>query len=109
VTIGEFMFNERFGRCPLSRSRNPFTCGITGKTYSSAEVSQRTDFIARALAKVTGWQPNEGTCWEKVIGVYSFNTVSETTRQVSASHEREGGEGRVTGPHWLTNYHSGCT
>lgn len=85
MTVGEFMFNERFGRCSLSRSRNPFTCGITGKTYSSAEVYQRTDFIARALAKVTGWQPNEGTCWEKVIGVYSFNTVSETTRQVTAS------------------------
>lgn len=71
------MSSERFGRCPIPRSRNPYTCGLTGKTYSTTDSHQRADFIARALAKVTGWQPNEGTCWEKVIGVYSFNTVSD--------------------------------
>lgn len=70
------MVNERFGRCPLSRSRNPFTCGLTGKTFTTEEFHERTDLIARSLAKVTGWVPNDGTPWEKVIAVYSFNTVS---------------------------------
>ena len=69
------MASDRFGRYPTSTSRNPFTCGITGKTYSTAEFYRRTDFLARALSKVTGWQPNEDTCWDKVIGVFSFNSV----------------------------------
>ncbi|KAK1764039.1 hypothetical protein QBC33DRAFT_547822 [Phialemonium atrogriseum] len=79
VTVGEFMFSDRFGRHPISKSRNPFTCGITGKTYSNAETHQRTDFLARALSKVTGWQPNQETPWEKAICVYSFNTIDYLT------------------------------
>ncbi|KAL1877563.1 hypothetical protein VTK73DRAFT_8552 [Phialemonium thermophilum] len=75
VTIAEFMSNDRYGRFPISRSRNPFTCGITGRTFSTSESHQRTDLIARALSKITGWQPNQDTCWDKVIGVYSFNTI----------------------------------
>lgn len=76
IPIFEFMSNEAYGRYPISKSRNPFTCGITGKTYSTAEAFQRREYLARALSKITGWTPNEGTEWEKVIGVFSFNNVS---------------------------------
>ncbi|OIW31188.1 acetyl-CoA synthetase-like protein [Coniochaeta ligniaria NRRL 30616] len=79
IPIGEFMSNEAYGRYPISKSRNPFTCGITGKTYSTTEAFQRRECIAKALSKIMGWTPNEGTPWEKVIGVFSFNNIDYLT------------------------------
>ena len=76
ITVGEFMRNEIYGRRPLARSRNPFTCGITGKTRSAAESHERSDLIAQALARVMGWEPNADLPWNKVICVFSLNTVS---------------------------------
>jgi hypothetical protein len=75
VPICDFILEERHGRCPLSYSSDPFTCGISGKTYSAQDVVDRVDFLARALAMELGWQPNQGTEWDKVIGVFSLNTV----------------------------------
>lgn len=80
ITIEQFMSSEEYGRHPRARSRNPFTCGLTGRTYTVDEFFQRTDFFARALGKRMGWTPNEGTPWEKVIGVFSLNTVCATFR-----------------------------
>ncbi|KAL2183255.1 acetyl-CoA synthetase-like protein [Thermothelomyces heterothallicus CBS 203.75] len=75
ITIGEFMRNEIYGRRPISKSRNPFTCGLTGKTYTAIESYQRSDEIAKALSKIMGWQPNAESPWDKVIAVFSFNTI----------------------------------
>ncbi|KAL2161355.1 hypothetical protein VTH06DRAFT_8577 [Thermothelomyces fergusii] len=75
ITIGEFMRDEKYGRRPFSKSRNPFTCGLTGKTYTVAESHQRSDEIAKALSKIMGWQPNADSPWDKVIAVFSFNTI----------------------------------
>ncbi|GAB1311787.1 Phenylacetyl-CoA ligase [Madurella fahalii] len=75
VTIGEFMRNEIYGRYPIAKSRNPFTCGLTGKTYTVSESHQRTDLIAKALSKVMGWEPNADLPWDKVICVFSLNTI----------------------------------
>jgi acyl-CoA synthetase (AMP-forming)/AMP-acid ligase II len=69
------MKSETCGRRPIAKSRNPFTCGLTGKTYTVAESHQRTDLIARALSKVMGWEPNADSPWDKVIAVFSVNTV----------------------------------
>lgn len=60
----------------MGYSNNPFTCGATGKTYSTLEVKDRVDYLARGLAKELGFQPNQGTEWDKVIAVFSVNTVS---------------------------------
>jgi acyl-CoA synthetase (AMP-forming)/AMP-acid ligase II len=76
IPICDFMLDERFGRHPLGYANNPFTCGLTGKTYSSLEVKERVDFLARGLAKELGFQPNNGSEWDKVIAVFSVNTVS---------------------------------
>ncbi|KAL0937583.1 AMP-binding enzyme (4-coumarate-CoA ligase) [Colletotrichum truncatum] len=75
ITIAEFMSNEEHGRYPLATSRDPYTCGLTGKSYTASEVKQRTDFLARAIAKKLDFAPNEGTEWDKVIGLYSLNTI----------------------------------
>jgi hypothetical protein len=69
------MLDDAYGRRPLKTSRNPFTCGISGKTYTAQEMVDRTDLLARALAKEFGWQPNQGTEWDKVAGIFALNTV----------------------------------
>ena len=70
------MFNEKYGRQPLKASKPPFTCGLSGQEYSAVEAQARVDHLARGLSKELGWQPNSGTEWSKVIGVFSVNTVS---------------------------------
>lgn len=69
------MTSPHYGRHPLARSRNPFTCGLTGKTYTHDEFSQRLEALARAVAKRLSWQPNEETEWDKVACMFAFNTV----------------------------------
>ncbi|CAK7234448.1 hypothetical protein SBRCBS47491_008951 [Sporothrix bragantina] len=84
VTIEQFMTSEAFGRQPFPKSRNPFTCGLTGKTYSWPEMTQRVDYLARAMGKRLGWQPNEGTPWDKVINIFSLNSVDYLTALYAA-------------------------
>lgn len=75
VPICEFMLDEKHGRAPVKISRDPFTCGLSGRTYSASKVAERVDFLSRALAKEFGWHPNQGTEWDKVAAIYSFNSV----------------------------------
>ncbi|CAH0051033.1 unnamed protein product [Clonostachys solani] len=79
IPISEFMQNEAYGRFPISKSRDPFTCGITHRTYSTSEFFQRAEYLARAFAKHLQWQPNEGAPWEKVVAIFSFNTIDFVT------------------------------
>lgn len=72
------MATENFGRLPFSQSRNPFTCGLTGKTYSASEARQRADFLARSIAKKLDFAPNEGVEWDKVVAIFSLNAVSSS-------------------------------
>ena len=75
IPISEFMFNEKYGRQPLKGSRPPFTCGLSGTEYTALEVRDRVESLARALSKELDWQPNVGTEWDKVVGVFTVNTV----------------------------------
>lgn len=75
IPISEFMLNEDYGRCPLDQARAPFTCGLSGAEYSALKVRDRVEKLARALSKELGWKPNQGSEWDKVIGVFSLNTV----------------------------------
>lgn len=70
------MTSPHHGRHPVAKSRNPFTCGLTGKTFTHDEFNQRREALARAVAKRMGWQPNEETEWDKVACIFSVNTVS---------------------------------
>ncbi|KAL9124089.1 MAG: hypothetical protein Q9217_006545 [Psora testacea] len=79
VPLSEFMLSDRYGRQPLHHSRPPFTCGLTGAEYSALEVKDRVDALSRALSREFGWQPNHGTEWDKVIGVFSLNTIDTLT------------------------------
>ena len=69
------MRDEKYGRRAICKSRNPFTCGLSGRTYSVEELWQRSHSLARAFARRLKWAPNEGTEWDKVLSIFSLNTV----------------------------------
>ena len=75
IPISEFMLNEKYGRHPFAQSRQPFTCGIAGVGYSALEVRDRVEHLAKALTKELAWDPSSGSEWDKVVAVFSLNTV----------------------------------
>ncbi|KAM0350579.1 hypothetical protein ACHAPU_003063 [Fusarium lateritium] len=79
IPIAEFMKNETYGRYPIAKSRDPFTCGVTGRSYSVPELFQRAENFGKALAKRMQWQPNDGTPWDKVLAIFSLNTIDFVT------------------------------
>jgi len=83
ISIERFMLDENYGRYPLGYSEAPFTCGLSGKSYSALEVKERVDLLARGLSKELGFHPNQGTEYDKVIGVFSVNTVRRHPGQYS--------------------------
>ena len=82
IPLSEFMLTDLYGRNPLGYSRDPFTCGITGKSYSALEVVDRVDYLSRALSKELNWKPNTGTEWDKTLAIFSLNTVSFKPRSL---------------------------
>jgi long-subunit acyl-CoA synthetase (AMP-forming) len=79
IPICEFYSNEDYGRRPLATSRAPYTCGITGLSYSAFEVRDRTAALSRALAKRLEFAPNKGTEWDKVVCLFSANSIDYIT------------------------------
>jgi hypothetical protein len=77
IPICDFVLNEKYGRVAHDSSRDPFTCGLTGKSYSSREVVDRVDHLARGLSKELGWAPNQGSEWDKTLAVFTLNTVGK--------------------------------
>lgn len=76
VSLTEFMLTDNYGRYPLAKSRAPFICGLSGKAPTGPEVREQVEHLAKGLSKELGWSPNEGTEWDKVVAVFSVNTVS---------------------------------
>ncbi|KAI8716934.1 hypothetical protein NCS52_00988000 [Fusarium sp. LHS14.1] len=75
ISVPEFMSTEEYGRCAISKTRNPYTCGLTGKTRDASEVITREDYLARGIGQALKFDPQRGSEWGKVVGVYSFNTI----------------------------------
>jgi hypothetical protein len=88
VSLDEFMLTEKHGRVPFAQSKNPFICGLTGKTYAIDEIRQRVTHLARAIAKRLDFAPNEGTEWDKVVALFSLNTVSSRLLPLAYKYRR---------------------
>jgi hypothetical protein len=59
----------------MKDSKPPFTCGVTGRSYPVHEVAERVDLLARSLRERISCAVNEGSELDKVVCVYSVNTV----------------------------------
>lgn len=79
ISIDRFMFDENYGRHPMGYSNPPFTCGLTGRTFDAFQMKERVEHLSRALSDQLGMRPNEGSEWDKVVGVFSVNTIDYLT------------------------------
>uniref|UniRef100_A0A0C4BKV3 AMP-dependent synthetase/ligase domain-containing protein n=1 Tax=Fusarium oxysporum (strain Fo5176) TaxID=660025 RepID=A0A0C4BKV3_FUSOF len=75
IPIPEFINNQAYGRCPLDRSKNPFTCSKTGKSYDAREVAKREDYLARGLRKHLTPEELAGSEWNRVVTNFSYNCI----------------------------------
>jgi hypothetical protein len=75
ITVEEFILSSKYGRRPAATSRSPFTCGLTGESFTATQMPQRINFLARGLAQALNIEPNKGLSLDKVIAVFSPNTV----------------------------------
>ncbi|KAI1611662.1 4-coumarate-CoA ligase, variant [Exophiala viscosa] len=79
VPLCDFMFDEQYGRRPISQSLDAYTCGITGRSISAEDQKSRVSFLARSLANELGWKVNVGSEYDKVVGVFAHNTIDIMT------------------------------
>lgn len=79
VTVEEFLRDEKYGRYPAAKARNPFTCALSGKSYTVTEIQKRTCQLSRALAKRLCFDLSDGTEWDRVVCIFSLNTVGNDT------------------------------
>jgi hypothetical protein len=75
IPISDFILNEKYGRRSIEESRDPYTCGITRKSYSITQVRSRQDDLAKVLEEELGWKINEGNELDKVGVIFCLNTV----------------------------------
>lgn len=86
IPVSEFILNEKYGRRSISDSRDPYTCGLSGKSFTTTQVRDRRDDLANGLRDDLGWQVNQGSEFEKVGAIFCLNTVC--TLQPALLHER---------------------
>lgn len=75
VPIHEFMLDEKYGRRPFAQSWDSYTCGLTGRSISATQQRDDVAKLARGLGKELGWKVNQGSEYDKVVGVFALNTV----------------------------------
>ncbi|KAK0371273.1 AMP-binding enzyme [Colletotrichum limetticola] len=75
VPLCDFMFDEQYGRHPVATSLDPYTCGLSGSSISAQEQKGRVEALARSLAQEFGWSVNQGSEFDKVVGIFALNTV----------------------------------
>jgi hypothetical protein len=75
VPLCDFVLDEKHGRRPMSKSRDPFTCALSGRSCSMQKLKEKVDRLSRTLSKELGWKVNEGSEYDKVAGIFSLNTV----------------------------------
>ncbi|KAG5787061.1 hypothetical protein H9Q69_013865 [Fusarium xylarioides] len=75
ISVADFINTEKAGRRAFDKSKRPYTCGVTGTSRTAEDVALRVDFLARGLAKNVGFDPNDGTAWDRVVAIYALNTI----------------------------------
>ncbi|KAG8163000.1 hypothetical protein KVR01_007478 [Diaporthe batatas] len=73
------MQDESIRPVPITKSHHPFTCGVTGATYTHQEFFDRSERLSRTLANQHGWAPDAQTPWDKVACIFSLNTIDYMT------------------------------
>jgi len=76
--VADFLFTQLWpGTGPTQDGAvsGMLVCAVTGASWSMPKIRDRVDLLARSLCKRLDWQPNIGSPWNKVVGIFSVNTV----------------------------------
>lgn len=77
IPVSEYVLDERYGRRSLGTSRDPYICGISGRSYTTNQLRMRRDNLAKGLGKELGWQVGSGSEYDKVATIFCINTVCQ--------------------------------
>ncbi|EMT73792.1 Putative 4-coumarate--CoA ligase 3 [Fusarium odoratissimum] len=89
ISVADFINTEKAGRESFEKSKRPYTCGVTGKSRTAEEVAQRVDFLARGLAKTVGFDPHDGTAWDRIDYIpvtHAIHRVDGIVTPASSAH-----------------------
>lgn len=86
VPICDFMFDDSYRDKPIKDSWDPYVCGISGKSFSAQEQKDQVTYLSRSLAKEFGWKVNEGSEYDKVVGIFALNSVRVSISIVRSFH-----------------------
>ncbi|KAF2468738.1 acetyl-CoA synthetase-like protein [Lindgomyces ingoldianus] len=75
LPVGEFALIGRPQPSTDLAPRPVVTCGLSDKSYTRNEVKQRVDLLSRSLCKELGWSSNVGSPSDKVVAIFSLNTI----------------------------------
>lgn len=75
VPLCDFILDEKHGRHPIAKSKDPYTCGLSGRSCSTLALKEKVNSLSKALSKELGWKVNHGSEYDKVAGIFAFNTV----------------------------------
>lgn len=75
MSVGDFVLGGDPNVPPEHAGKAPLVCALSGKSYSLSTLRERTELLARSLCREFGWSPSVGQPWDKVVTIYSLNTV----------------------------------
>ena len=93
LSAEDFIFNEHYRSRPLRESKAPFVDGLSGRSYNVHEARQRIDYLSRELSSRLQWHPNTGSPLDKVVAIYTLDSVSAI---VAGLHEKPMKVGRLS-------------
>jgi hypothetical protein len=76
VLVGDFVTKRDHNLYDWSDEKPTTICALSGGSYNMREIRDRVSSLSQSLSKDLGWLPNQGSPWDKVVGICSFNTVS---------------------------------
>lgn len=79
VLVGDFVTQRNHNLYDWSDDKATLICAISNKTYDMKTIKQRISRLSRSLSKELDWSSNAGSPWNKVIGIFSYNTVCSIT------------------------------
>ncbi|KAM3067693.1 hypothetical protein ACMFMG_011433 [Clarireedia jacksonii] len=73
--VGDFISQRNHDLYNWSDEKPTMIDALSGIQYNMREIRDRVTALSKCLGKELGWEPNKGSPWDKVVGIYSYNTI----------------------------------
>lgn len=83
ISLSDFLFDDRFRPRRCKDSPKPFIDSVDGEGYDIPETRRRIEWLAAGLASKLGIDDTSGDAWQRVVGLFAVNNVSESPTMLS--------------------------